>query len=205
MNHGEQDLTQILRATAPGELARAAELLRRGELVVFPTETVYGVGTSPFDAAALDRLYAAKDRSMEKSIPVLLADISDLEQVVNHVPAAAQALIDRYWPGPLTIVLPKADGLPPNLSNNDGVAVRVPGLDVTRQLLRLAGGAVATTSANRSGEPPARNASEAQAALGGLVAAIVDGGRSPEDIPSTIVDGRVSPPRLLRPGPITLE
>lgn len=197
-------MSLILDANRPDELARAADLIRRGELVVFPTETVYGVGTSPWQPAAIARLYAVKGRAREKSIPILLADIADLYRVVGHVPAAAQALIDRYWPGPLTIVLPKAAGLPANLSHDDGVAVRVPGLEVTRTLLRLAGGAVATTSANRSGEPAARSAAAAEAALGDRVAAIVDGGVSPEERASTIVDGRVAPPRLLRAGPIVL-
>lgn len=197
--------TQYLRAGEPGALELAAALLREGELVVFPTDTVYGVGALAHDAAAIARLFEAKERSLQKGIPILLAEVEALGQVVRETPAVAQFLIGRYWPGPLTLVLPRQPTLPDNLAPDDRVAVRVPDSAVARDLIRRAGGAVATTSANLSGAPPARTAEEALAALGGRVAAVLDGGAAPGGVASTVVDCTVDPPAVLREGPILPE
>ena len=196
--------TRRLQAANPEDMATAAALLRQGALVAFPTDTVYGVGTTPWSAEAIARLFAVKGRSAEKAIPVLLADAADLAQVAAQVPAAAAALMDRFWPGPLTIVVPKAPGLPANISHNDGIAVRMPDHTTARALIRAAGGAVATTSANRSGAPAARSAEEALATFDGQVAAVVDGGMTPLAQASTIVDCRTTPAQILRQGPLEL-
>ena len=148
--------TLRLDAADPTAIAKVADLLRRGLPVVFPTDTVYGVGVLPFDAAALARLYEAKGRPAEKGLPVLLGDVADVAHVAGVIPLAAAALMAHFWPGPLTLVVPRRPDLPTNLSPDDTVAVRVPDHAVARALIRAAGGAVAATSANVSGQPPAR-------------------------------------------------
>lgn len=182
---------------------RAAAHLRAGRLVVFPTDTLYGVGADAFNENAIGALYQAKGRSFDKGIPILLADSTDIDKVANTVPAVARKLLDRFWPGPLTLIVPRRATLPPNISPNENVAVRLPDNVVARSIIRAAGGALATTSANRSGERPAHNATEARMALEGLVAAVVDGGPVAVGIPSTIVDCTGTSPRILRQGPLT--
>lgn len=194
--------TQILDATQPGAIAQAAVHLREGHLVVFPTDTVYGVGSDAFNETAVEELYVVKGRPLEKGIPILLSDGDALASVARSVPEMARELMARFWPGPLTLIVPKRPELPAKLSPNENVAVRMPDNDVARTLIGAAGGAVAATSANRSGDPPARTAQEAEAALGGQVAAILDGGPAPHGVPSTILDCTTTPPAILRPGPI---
>ncbi|MBC7255073.1 MAG: threonylcarbamoyl-AMP synthase [Chloroflexi bacterium] len=187
-------------------LPAALQALRRGEVVVFPTDTVYGVGCSLWDPRAIERLYWAKQRPEELAIPVLVADIWDTRQVARDLPQAFEALAERFWPGGLTLVLPKIGRVPAILSaGRDTVAVRLPAHPFARALIRAAGGALAVTSANRSGQPAPRTAEEAQAALWGRVAVILDGGPCPIGVASTIVDLTVSPPRVLRPGAIPYE
>jgi L-threonylcarbamoyladenylate synthase len=197
--------TRHLQANQPGTITEAAETLKQGHLVVFPTDTVYGVGADAFHAAAIRRLYRVKQRPFHKGIPILLADIDDLAKVARHVPDVARTYMDRFWPGPLTLILPKRSGLPAVLSPNEGIAVRIPDHNVARALIRGAGGAVATSSANRSGQPPAGDAGQALSALGGLVAAVLDDGPSPGGIASTIVDCTGTPPRIVRRGPIPTQ
>lgn len=199
----EPIVTRHLLAADPAAVTEAATCLRRGLPVVFPTDTVYGVGVWPFDAAAVDRLYAAKDRPGDKGIPILLADLDDVSQVAAAIPPSAAALMARFWPGPLTLVVPRRPELPGNLSPDDTVAVRVPDHPVARALIRAAGGAVAASSANRSGEEPARDGAAALAALGGRVAAVLDDGPSPGDRASTVVDCTGERPVILRLGPLS--
>lgn len=195
--------TMLLRAGEPAAVREAAGWLRRGFPVVFPTDTVYGIGTTPYEAAAIDRLYAVKGRPTDKGIPILLADPADLDTVARAIPPAARALIARFWPGPLTLIVPRASHLPDSISPNDNIAVRIPDHDVTRALIREAGGAVATTSANLSGQPPIRNGAAAMAAFNGLIAVVLDDGPSPGDRPSTIVDCTTTTPEIVRVGPIS--
>ena len=192
-----------LGANDPAAIAAAAEQLRRGLPVALPTDTVYGVGVLPFDAAAIDRIYAIKGRPAEKGIPVLLGDVADVAYVAGILPPAAAALMAHFWPGPLTLVVPRSPDLPANLSPDDTVAVRVPDHAVARALIRAAGGAVAATSANVSGQPPALTADEVLAALSGRVAAVLDDGPSPGGVASTVVDCTVDPPLIRRAGPLT--
>jgi len=197
--------TELLDANETGAIARAAALLVAGQIVAFPTDTLYGVGVNPFDATAIERLYVMKARSLDKGIPILLADASDLTRVAAAVPPLAQRLISEYWPGPLTLVLPKHPDLPANISPNANIAVRIPDHPIGRQVIRQAGGCVATTSANLSGEPPTATAAAAFAALENLIAAVLDGGPAEHGLSSTIVDCTVDPPAVLRRGPIDLE
>jgi len=183
-------------------IAQAVALLRSGDLVIFPTDTVYGVGALITHPQAVARLYQVKDRPGEKAIPLLIADPDDLEQAVTTVTPAARRLIARFWPGGLTLVLPKRPEVPPQVSPGPTVAVRLPDHEGVRALIRAAGAPLAATSANRSGQPSPRTAQEALAQLGGRVPLILDGGPCPGGVPSTVVDCTVDPPRLLREGAI---
>lgn len=184
-------------------IQQAANLLRAGELIVFPTDTVYGVGCDPWNAAAIARLYAAKQRELDKGIPILLGDMSDLSKVCVTVPDAAAILIRHFWPGPLTLIVPRHPALPPSISPGNNIAVRLPAHTLARQIIRHIGGAMAVTSANRSGEAPALTANMAWSTLVGQVAAIIDGAHAYHAAASTIVDCTVSPIRIVRPGPIS--
>lgn len=197
--------TEYLDAGDPGAVARAAQWLRLGEVIVFPTDTLYGIGVDAFNAAALTRLYNVKQRSLEKGIPVLLSDPADLSRVASEVPPLAQELAGRFWPGPLTLIVPRHESLPENLSPNENVAVRIPDHELARGLIRAAGGAVATSSANLSGERPALDASEAFEFFNGRVAAVLDDGPVQYGEPSTVLDCTTMPPRVLRQGPIPAE
>ena len=196
-------VTEILNATQAQSLQRAAGLLRAGQLVAFPTDTVYGVGALAFDAASVAAIYLAKQRPPEKAIPVLIADEADLPRITVSVPDIARKLMAHFWPGGLTLVLPKRLDVPEIVSADRTVAVRIPDLDLARALMRLTG-PLAVTSANRSGQPSPVTASEVMAQLGGRVAAVLDGGSCPGGIPSTVVDCVASPPRVVREGAISL-
>lgn len=182
-----------------------ATLLKAGEPVVFPTDTVYGVGTNAFSHHGIDKLYGAKVRESDKGIPILLADIDDLNKVAADFPPLASELAQAHWPGALTIIVPKNPNLPENISPNNGVAVRIPDHKLCRDLIRAAGGALAATSANISGQPPAQTAEAARVQLDGRVAAILDGGTVPVGTPSTIVSLMGDKPVVIRQGSIELN
>ncbi len=194
--------TRLLQARSAQAISETAVAIRAGQLVVFPTDTVYGIGCNAFDAEALQRLFEVKKRPLDKGIPILLADVTDLDKVAREVPAIAKQLIDRFWPGPLTLIVPKRADLPEAISENDGVAVRIPDHLATRAVIRAAGGAVAASSANQSGDPPAQTAESALAALEGLVAIVLDGGQTDLSEPSTVIDCTGETVQILRPGPI---
>lgn len=191
-------------AASDETLRRAAEFLRAGELVAFPTDTVYGVGAVCWNESAVAKLYTAKLRSLDKAIPILLADTADLALVARDLPPMAIKLGDAFWPGALTLVVPKAERVPLEVtSGGDTVAVRIPNHDLTRALIRLAGAPLATTSANLSGGPSPVTAEEVAAQLAGRIPMILDGGACPGGAASTVVDVTGPTPRILRPGPIT--
>ncbi len=182
--------TRLLAADAPGAVEEAAATLTRGELVAFPTDTVYGL------AAGHDhvrKLYAAKDRSKEKRIPVLLSDAGNLEASAI-VTSAARTLAACFWPGPLTIVLvaPRRGTL----------AFRVPANDVARRLIAASGGGLPVTSANLSGRPDAKSAKEVLAQLDGRIALVLDGGLTTGGLRSTVVDCTSDEVKILREGAI---
>jgi L-threonylcarbamoyladenylate synthase len=195
--------TEFLSASDRAGVARAAELLCSGRLVAFPTDTVYGVGALAFDASAVALIYVAKERPPEKAIPVLIAEEADVTRIAAAVPDAARALMARFWPGGLTVVLPKRPDVPDIVSGDATVAVRMPDLDLARALMRLTG-PLAATSANRSGQPSPVTAEDVAAQLGGRIAAVLDGGPCPGGIPSTVVDCVAWPPRLVRQGALSL-
>jgi len=188
------------RATS---LTRAADLLRAGELVAFPTDTVYGVAAILSRPNAIARLYVAKARPPERAIPILLADPSDLEQVAAEISPVVRRLIERFWPGALTLIVPKRLAVPDQASPGPSVAARVPNMALTRQIIAAVGAPLAATSANLSGKPSPRTADEVLAQLGGRIAAVLDGGPCPGGVHSTILDCTVDPPCLVREGAIS--
>jgi L-threonylcarbamoyladenylate synthase len=196
---------QVVDAAEPGAIKTAASALLRGELVLFPTDTVYGIAANAFNEQAIHSLFIAKQRERTKGIPVLIADVVDLEKVIRDIPAIAEDLITRFWPGPLTIVLPKQETLPPPISNTSTVAVRMPDHELCRAIIRSAGGAVAATSANISGRDPAHTINEALFELAGSVSVAVDGGNSGGQVASTVVDVADGTIRILRRGPLMWE
>lgn len=196
--------TEVLPADSPMAMTSALKVLLSGGLVAFPTDTVYGVGALAFDETAVESIYTAKERPVEKAIPVLVADPEDLTRVAEEIPIFAARLIARFWPGPLTVLVPKKPSLPDIVSATSTVGVRVPDHEAARALLRLAG-PMAVTSANRSGQPSPVTAQEVLAQLGGRISLVLDGGRTPGGIPSTLVDCSGNKIQVLREGPISKE
>lgn len=191
----------IMRADSDG-IDAARQVLRGGELVAFPTDTVYGLGAALHNEAAIGRIYAAKQRPEDKAIPVLLGRTDQLDEVAGPPGAMAARLAGEFWPGPLTLVLPRKSGLPSNLGPGDSVGVRVPDHGFALQLLQELG-PLAVTSANRSGGPDARTAQEVEEQIGDRIALILDGGRTPGGEPSTVADCRGENLELLRHGPLS--
>jgi L-threonylcarbamoyladenylate synthase len=194
--------TQIIPANSPQTIPRALEILRSGGLVAFPTDTVYGVGALAFDGKAIESIYAAKDRPIEKAIPILIAGTEDMEKVGMDIPQSACKLAARFWPGPLTCIIPKQPTLPEAVSATSTVGVRVPDHEVARALLRAAG-PMAVTSANISGRPSPSTAEEVYSQLNGRIPLIIDGGKTPGGIPSTVMDCSTSELKIIREGPIS--
>jgi L-threonylcarbamoyladenylate synthase len=193
--------------TVPDErtegLAAAARAVRAGRLVVLPTDTVYGIGCDAFNASAVRSLLEAKKRGPDMPVPVLVGSWSTIDGLVLGVPKAARDLIEAFWPGGLSLVLPHAPSLNWDLGSTKGtVMLRMPLHPVALELLRDVG-PMAVSSANVSGSPPAASASEAEAQLGDSVAVYLDGGPSGEPIASTIVDLTADIPRVLREGAVS--
>lgn len=196
-------MTEWLSASDPDAPAQAAAVIRSGGLVVMPTDTVYGVAADLWNPDAVAALYAAKQRPPELAIPILLAGPSGLALVASHVPKAAEALGEAFWPGPLTIVVPKRADIPEIVSQLPTVGVRIPDHPAARMVIRACGGALAVSSANRSGGPAARTARAAADALGDAVALVLDGGTCPGGTPSTVVDATGEALTVLREGPVS--
>jgi len=196
--------TETITAGSPDAIQQALEVLQAGGLVAFPTDTVYGVGALAFDGKAVESIYTAKDRAIEKAIPILIGDAEDISKVASEVPPMAKKLAERFWPGPLTLIVPKHLSLPDSVSATNTVGVRVPDHIVARSVLRAAG-PMAVTSANLSGQPSPSTAQEVFAQLNGRIALILDGGKTPGDMPSTLVDCTRSKPIVVREGPISFD
>jgi L-threonylcarbamoyladenylate synthase len=194
----------ILPADQPEALQKAVALLRDGHLVAFPTDTVYGVGALAFDQRGIDQLYAVKGRDSLKAIPILIGEPTDLALVTSGLGETARQLAQRFWPGPLTLVVPSHPGLPPNLSPQPTVGVRMPDHPVALSLLRSTG-PMAVTSANLSGAESSVTAQQVFAQLGERIPVILDGGRTPGGLSSTVVDCTGPDLIILRQGPISLS
>jgi L-threonylcarbamoyladenylate synthase len=185
-------------------LKLAADVLRRGGLVAYPTDTVYGLAALPTDDQAVASLFKAKKRPPERAVPLLIASQAELAQVAADVPEVAQRLIEAFWPGALTIVLRRAPAFR-SPSIGETVAVRVPDHPTPRELARLLGAPITGTSANVSGGPEPLTADDVRSHLGDAVDLVIDGGRCPGGRPSTVVDCTMEPPRILREGAIGRE
>ncbi len=186
----------------PAILERAADILRDGGLVAYPTDTVYGLAVLPTDDEAVRRLFEAKKRPLDRAVPLLIASPADLARVTGDVPEVARSLIHAFWPGALTIVLAKAATFP-SIAVGDTVALRVPDHAVPRELVRLLGEPITGTSANVSGEAEPLTADDARSQLGDAVDLVIDGGTCTGGRPSTVVDCTVRPPRVVREGAIS--
>lgn len=197
--------TRVLRPNARN-LAKAAELLRSGGLVAFPTETVYGLGARAYDASAARRVYKAKGRPSDNPLIVHVADEAMLADVVKRVTPLARRLIDAFWPGPLTLILEKSARVPGAVTaGGRTVAVRCPGHPAARALIRALGEPIAAPSANLSGRPSPTTAAHVLRDLRGRVAVILDGGPCRKGLESAIVDARGRRPVVLRHGTLTAE
>jgi len=186
-------------------VAEAAAAVRSGRLVVMPTDTVYGIGADAFDSQAVAGLLAAKGRGRDMPVGVLVGSWQTIEGLVYAVPDSARELIRAFWPGALSLVVRQAPSLQWDLGDARGtVMLRMPLHPVAIELLRQTG-PMAVSSANVSGQPPATTAAEAQRQLGDLAEVYLDGGPSPEQAASTIVDLTVEPARILRQGPVSAQ
>ena len=189
-----------------GELLEAAEILRSGGLVAFPTETVYGLGANALDEAAAKKIYAAKGRPSDNPLIAHISSMEELPALVREIPEAGRKLAEKYWPGPLTMIFPKKDVVPYGTTGGlDTVAVRMPSDPVANRLIKLAGIPVAAPSANTSGRPSPTTADHVWQDLNGKIEMIIDGGPVGIGVESTIVDVSGDVPAVLRPGAITME
>ena len=186
-------------------ISQATEALRSGGVVAFPTDTVYGVGADPFQPEAVRKLYQIKGRPIDKPIPILVGSVDDVQRVAQNLPTIFDQLAEQFWPGELTLIV-EAKALPSEVTaGGHTVGVRMPDHPLALALLQRYGGAIATTSANKSDEPPATSAAEVRAELGELVGVILDGGQTATRIASTVLDLSVLPPVILRHGGISLD
>jgi L-threonylcarbamoyladenylate synthase len=191
-----------IAANDPQALPWALDALERGELIVIPTDTVYGLAARLDRPEAIERLYTAKGREAGKAIPVLIADADRLSTLTTNLPDGAEEFAARFWPGPLTIVLPSAATIPDLVTaGGETVGVRMPAHPIALEIIAGCGGALAVTSANRSGEPSLREADAVADALGEAVE-IIDSGATPGGVASTVIALTDAGPIVLREGPI---
>lgn len=196
--------TEILKADHPSAISHAVDVLKNGGLVAFPTDTVYGLAALPFMDEYVEGLFSAKGRNNSRAIAILIGDYADLKKVVAQLDEKSLRLANRFWPGPLTLVVPKLPTLPDVLSQDGTIGVRMPDHPFTLALLRKVG-PLAVTSANISGMDNANTAEEVNKQLNGRVHLILDGGRTTGGVPSTVVDCVAQSLTILRQGPITLD
>jgi len=192
-------------ASHPAAIEQAAFLLQQGQLVCFPTDTVYGIGAAASSDDAIRRLYAVKGRSPDKPLPLLISETAEASWYAEVTPVA-KSLMARFWPGPLTIVMRKVEGLRSRaLAGQNTVALRVPDHVVPRDLVRMLGEPLTGSSANRSGARPPVSAAEVAFSLGEMVSLVIDGGRAPSGEESTVVDVTGAAPVIVREGVVTRE
>ena len=199
-------ITKMLSVDRPGDVALAAELIKKGELVGMPTETVYGLAADGLNEEAVKHIFEAKGRPQDNPLILHIWKPEQMNDICHDIPEAAWTLAKKFWPGPLTMVLPVRDIVPKRTTAGlDTVAVRCPRTPATRELIRLSGTPIAAPSANRSGKPSTTTAAHVLHDMDGRIAAILDGGPCQVGVESTIVDLTGDRPRLLRPGGITPE
>lgn len=196
----------VVKTITKESLAEAAKLLRAGEVVAFPTETVYGLGANALDETALQKIYEAKGRPSDNPLIVHIASREQLAQLVSAIPERAEKLMQAFWPGPLTLVFPKSN-MVPNIITASGetVAIRWPSHPVALDLIRLSGVPIAAPSANLSGKPSPTRAEHVLEDMDGRIPLILDGGQTDIGLESTVLDVSGEIAVLLRPGKITKE
>jgi len=205
-DNGSVKPLRLLKATLRN-VETAAGIVRRGGLIVYPTDTVYGLGCDPFNLKAIKRLLQVKDpmqKRKEKPLPILSNSLSNIERVAQ-ISSAARILAERFWPGPLTLILPKKNLPKIGTSGQEDIGVRIPNNETSLMLLRASGGLLIGTSANKTGCPPPINMNEAIEQLGDQVDLFLDGGTTQVKVSSTVVDMTHREPRILRQGAINLN
>jgi len=196
--------TLVIALSNPRALDQARDTILAGGVIAFPTDTVYGIGVCAFNESAIEKIYQVKERSHHKAIPILIGDAEQLEGITSLTDPTVSRIINEFWPGALTVVLPMHRDLPQNLSEGDTIGLRVPDHDQARELLRRTG-PLAATSANLSGQPSAQTAGEVLAQLGGKIDLILDGGPAPGGQASTVLDCSGAEFRILREGLISWQ
>ena len=195
-----------IEPVTPASLAEAGALIRAGELVGMPTETVYGLGADALNPRAVLRIFEAKGRPADNPLIVHVADVADVTPLVREVPQAARRLMAAYWPGPMTLILPRADCIPDEVSAGlDTVGIRLPGSEAARALIRAAGRPIAAPSGNRSGRPSPTTAAHMLEDMDGRIPLILDGGPCAVGVESSVIDATGEVPIILRPGGVTPE
>ncbi len=200
-------MTTQIRPATPESIALAADLIRAGEVVGIPTETVYGLGANALDDAAVQKIFAAKGRPADNPLIVHVGSMDDIPALIDGpMPASAQKLAAAFWPGPLTLILRKSGAVAPSVSPGlHTVSIRMPSHPVARALLSACRLPVAAPSANRSGRPSPTSAVHVLEDMDGLIPLILDGGECAVGLESTVLDVTLDPPRVLRPGGVTPE
>jgi L-threonylcarbamoyladenylate synthase len=195
--------TDNIPAEILGQVKKCAAVIRAGGIAAYPTDTVYGLGADVYNGGAVAKVFAAKRRPLNLPLPVLIADTSQLDELTADIPPPAKLMMDKFWPGGLTIVFNKAPGFnSPVLCGGSKVAVRMPGHAVTLRLIKEVGRPIVGTSANLHNQPSVLTALEVSAQSGPAVDFILDGGPCPGGIESTVVDVTVDPPAILRQGAV---
>lgn len=192
-------------APRPESVREASAVLAGGGLVAFPTETFYGLGARALDPRAVRAVFAAKGRPESRPLLVLVDSVRMLQDLVEEVPPVARALISRHWPGPLTLVFRARSSVPAEVTASTGtIGVRHSGLRLAEELVRALGAPITAPSANLTDAPPPRTADAVLAVFEGRIDMVVDGGLTAGGPPSTVLDVTVDPPRVLRPGAVTV-
>ena len=198
-------LTQV-KPVSPESIEEAAQLIRDGELVGMPTETVYGLGANALDETAVRKIFAAKGRPADNPLIVHVSCLDEIVPLVKSIPESAKRLMEAFWPGPMTLILPKSDAIPSVVSAGlDTVGIRLPSSEAARALIRAAGRPIAAPSANRSGRPSPTTAQHVFEDMDGRIPLILDGGASEVGVESSVIDATGEVPVILRPGGITPE
>lgn len=194
---------KIISTDDPQAISSAQQVLQQDGLIAFPTDTIYGLATSAFNPTGIQKVYAAKQRPEEKALPILIGEFSQLDSLVLFISEPVRRIAQNFWPGALTLILPKGPKIPSELSAYATVGVRMPDLPFTLRLL-MATGPLATTSANISNGPNPTSVQDVVAQLGNAVDLILDGGPTPGATASTVVDASGASLKILREGPIKL-
>ena len=198
-------ITQV-KPVSPEAIREAAQLIREGELVGMPTETVYGLGANALNEEAVKKIFEAKGRPGDNPLIVHVSCLAEIPPLVREIPENAKRLMEAFWPGPMTLILPKSDAIPASVSAGlDTVGIRLPDSEAARDLIRESGCPIAAPSANRSGKPSPTTAQHVFEDMDGRIPLILDGGASEVGVESSVIDATGETPVILRPGGITPE